>query len=126
MASETYKQRFRRAVGDPGGDNPLFEPDEIDDFFTQADEDYATASDNAKLAYAVMLGFQSLQTLYVTQVDYTANSVSEKLSDVFDHYEKLIKKWEAKLTDALASTLPGVMWGSTRVTPSRDQEYPDA
>lgn len=126
MASETYKQRFRRATGDPGGDTPLFEPDTIDDYFAQADEDYATASDNAKLAYAVILGFQDLQTLYATQVDYTANSASEKLSDVFDHYEKLIKKWEAKLTDALASTLPGVMWGSTSVTPTRDQEYPDA
>lgn len=126
MASETYKQRFRRAVGDPGGDHPLFEPDEIDDLFAQAEEEYPTASLHAQLAYAVVLGLQSLQTLYATQVNYTANSASESLGQVFEHYEKLLKIWRNNLTEALYSTASVVNWGSTSVTPTRDKEYPDA
>ena len=126
MTSALYRARFRRAVGDPGGDEPLFETDDIDDKFDQAAEVYPDGSDEALLAQAVIYGFEDLMAVYATQVDYTANSASERLGSVFGNYEKLIKKWETKLQTALAENLPMVMWGSTSVAPRRDAEYPDA
>ena len=126
MPNETYVARFRRAVGDPGGATPVFEDEEIDDFFAQADEDYSGASENAKLAFAIIKGLESLQIQYATQVNYTANSASEGLGKVFDNYEKLIKAWTDKFNTELMTTTPMAMWGSTSRTPLRDKEYPDA
>ena len=130
MATDTQRTRFRRAVGDPGNDpgvdTPLFESDEIDDLFAEAGEVYPTGNDEALMAYAVIQGFHSLLALYAQQVNYTANSASESLGQVSDHYEKLIQRWEQKLNDALLENAPMALWGSTSVTPRRDKDYPNA
>lgn len=130
MASELFGQRFRRGVGDKNGlsgeGTPLFSNEEIDDYGLQADEDYPNASFNAKVAYAVVLGLTDLCALIAPDVSYEANAASEKLGEAFDHYSKLLKKWEEKLQALLDEVEVPVNWGSTVSTPLRDEEFPDA
>lgn len=132
MASELFGQRFRRSVGDrvglanPADPNAMFSNDEIDDYGNQADEDYPDASFNAKVAYAVMLGYSDIRALYAPQVSYTQNQSSESLGQAFDHYDGLVKQWQKRFEDLLAQNTPDVMWGSSSVFPTREEEYPDA
>lgn len=122
---EPYISRFKRAVNDYS-DPPKFSPDEVQDYFAQAQEAYPSASWAAWTAYAVVAGLNDLITQYAEQVTYTANASSESLSDIARRYEGLRDNWQEKLDKALVSTESGVMWGNTRVFPSRDEEYPDA
>lgn len=124
MASALFGQRFRRAVGD--ADGTLFENEEIDDYGLQADEDYPNASFNAKVAYAVMLGYSDLRAQYAPRVSYTANAASESLGQAFEHYDTLVKQWQARFEELLTQTDVAVQWGSTEVHPTRDKEFPDA
>lgn len=132
MASTLFGTRFRRAVGDtvglanPADPNALFSNVEIDDYGTQADTDYPDASFAAKVAYAVMLGYSDLRAQYAPQVSYSQNASSESLGQAFDHYDSLVKQWQARFESLLKQTAPSVKWGSTFVQPSRDEEYPDA
>lgn len=126
MASALFGTRFRAAVGDPGGASPVFEDSEIDDYGDQADEVYPNASFNAKVLFAATLGIRALLAKYATQVSYTQNASSESLGQISTNYLALLKTYEDQLSKLLDATEAGVMWGSTSVTPTRDEEFPDA
>lgn len=126
MASAEYGQRFRNAVGDPGGANPVFDDTVIDDYFAQAEEKYPDESSEVHLAYAITLGFENLLAQSAHQVTYKANASTESLSHMFDHYRNMLSYWRGRLATALTDDLPSVMWGSMDKTPRTDVEYPDA
>ena len=125
MASAEYGQRFRMAVGDPGGASPVFADTEIDDFFAQAESVYPNAGSQAHLAYAIIKGIEALMARAAAQVSYSANASSESLGQLFDHYKQLLDYWKKELDKALTTTMPGFAWVSLDKTPNRVEEYPE-
>lgn len=130
MSTTANRSAFRRNVGDIGGQNPLFDDAAIDDLFAEAAEVYPDNSAQVHMAYAVMMGYEALAAQYAVQVNMKANASSEDLSDISKAYERGIKRWKDRLDSLLAdeseASTPIVRMGSTRKTPTRDMEYPDA
>ncbi len=51
-------------------------------------------------AYTRVITLEQLYAAAVTQTDYTQNNSTEKASQLFDHYGKLLDLWKGKVKDA--------------------------
>jgi hypothetical protein len=96
MASTIY-QRFRRDVGLAADDIAGLPDEDIDDLLEEAGESYTAAA--AKAAYARVLYLQGKLAAASEEVDYVENESEEDASDRFEHYLKLLTRWEKKLDD---------------------------
>lgn len=130
MSTAVVRSAFRRNVGDPGGQQSLFSDAEIDDLLAEGEEYYPDNSAQVHMAYAVMMGYEALAARYVTQVNMKANASSEDLSDISKAYERGVKRWKERLDTLLMeeddASGVALRMSSTRKTPRRDMEYPDA
>jgi hypothetical protein len=121
VANEAQRTRF---WADTGSNEHVFDPDEVDDIFTEAGESY---SDTAALtAYTRVIGIRRLLASSAKLTTYRQNQSSENLSDVFKHLKELLSFWqdEVAAADGLSSGSKA-RFGGVRRKPSRIVEYPD-
>lgn len=85
--------RFRRKIADQGTP-PAFPDDELQDLYTEAEEDFDLA---------VLHAFEELIASTVKFNDYTANQSEEKKSQTFDHLVKVRAIWKAKVDETAAA-----------------------
>lgn len=125
MPPPTRNQRLRIDVGlDPDDQASL--PDDIaDDNYVRAE---AYSSDPlVQDAYAHVITIEQLWAKAVMETDYIQNESTEKASQRFDHYGKLLEGWKKNL--ALAETdssiIPyGALRGAKTMRPRRAHDYP--
>lgn len=121
MATSSQRTKFRRRVGDNDVSNRVFSDSEIDDIYTEANEEYPS---NSKLEgyYAVIIGLEWLMADAAKLTNYRQNNSSENQSDIFKHLEKLLKNWEGKLESEARRAQTGVRlsrYGPHRINKKR-------
>ena len=122
-STETQRTRLRR---DTGTDSASLPDLEIDDIYTEAGEQY---TDSVVIdAYARVVVFRQLLAQAAARTSYKQNQSQEELSDLFKHYQGMLKYWEDQLAEAVAaaSVSGAARPGKTKRVPSRLKEYPDA
>ena len=122
-STETQRTRLRR---DTGTDSTSLPDLEIDDIYTEAGEQY---TDSVVIdAYARVVVFRQLLAQAAARTSYKQNQSQEELSDLFKHYQGMLKYWEDQLAEAVAaaSVSGAARLGKTKRVPSRLKEYPDA
>lgn len=119
-ASASEKTLFRLEFG---GDSTTLTDGYIDSLFDLAEGVYGT-EDRAKVTTAAYLYHAtSLRAKAVTSVDYTANTASEKLSQMYERLNALVAKYQADLDDLTKPTL-AVGWAGLRKKPPTVRRYP--
>jgi prophage DNA circulation protein len=114
---------FRRKLG--GSETSM--PDAyIDALFEQAESDYDGQDRRIIRAAAWLAASEELLANAASDVDYTANASSEKLSQRFNQLEKMVKRFESALAAAQQKYGSSVTWGIIRKIPTRNKEYPDS
>jgi hypothetical protein len=119
-------QRLRVDVGFAPDDIVGLPDAQIEDAYERAGVIYTdTASVNASARVIVL---EQLYAAAVTSTDYTQNSTQEKASQLFDHYGKLLDKWNAALDGAINLAAAGesgsVRSGRQTRKPARLKEFP--
>lgn len=125
--TDSLLRQFRKATGDLSNPPSMSATEIEEDYFAEALTEYPDDSDRAHLAYAVLKRLNELLVAAAGEVSYSANSVSESLSDKALRYRQAIEVWQKNLDDALANgeaEVP-VYWGKTVRHPRRDKDYPD-
>lgn len=120
MATETQRTRLR---ADIGANETSLPTTEADDIFSQAGESYTAAA--AIEAYARVIAIQRLLASSAKLATYRQNQSSENASDVFDHLDKLLTRWEKNLSKATTGGQSVVKFGRTRSIPRSISEYPN-
>lgn len=123
MASEAQKAALR---ADTGTDETSLPDDEIDTIYTDSEVLY-TASTSID-AHARVVVFRRLMAQAATRTSYKQNQSQENLSDLFKHYQTMVKFWQDELATAEvdAAALGAVRMGKQKRVPSRIKEWPDA
>lgn len=119
MTTETQRVRLRADIGANEASLPTTEANDI---FDQAGETYTTTA--AIEAYARVIAIQRLLASSAKLTTYRQNQSSENASDVFNHLDKLLTRWERNLSKAAAGGQSVVKFGRTRTIPQPIQEYP--
>lgn len=108
-----------------GGDINTLTDDYIDSLYTTAEEVYGT-EDRAKVtAAAYLYHATSLQAQAETSVDYTANTASEKLSQVYERLKLRVAKYQAALDALINPPGPVAQWAGLRKVPPPIRRYPN-
>lgn len=105
---------LRRRVGDTGA-TEAFSDDELQDAFDEALEDLDSST-------VILLEWLIADAAKFN--DYTAGQTSEKKSQVFDHLNKLLQRYEGKV--AASNTSPGMKIVGMRSVPPRERDEPSA
>lgn len=121
MATETQRTRLR---GDIGANDASLPNTEADDIFTEAGESYTETA--AVEAYARVIAIRRLLASAAKMATYKQNQSSENVSDVFDHLEKLLDRWEKNLDKATSAGQSVVKFGRPKNIPQRLAEYPNS
>lgn len=121
MATEAQRDRFWK---DTGTTENVFDPEEVDDIFTEAGEGYEDTA--ALTAQTRVIGIRRLLANAAKMTTYRQNQSSENLSDVFKHLKELLAFWQDEVTtaDGLASGSKA-RFGGLRRKPARIKEYPN-
>jgi chemotaxis regulatin CheY-phosphate phosphatase CheZ len=122
-STTTQRTRLRR---DTGTDSTSLPDAEIDDIYAEAEEQYTDAV--VIDAYTRVIVFRQLLAQAAARTTYKQNQSQEELSDLFKHYQGMVKYWEDQLAEAVAaaSVSGAARLGKTKRVPSRLKEYPDA
>lgn len=120
--TEAEYAEFRRKLG---GDETSMPDAYIDTIFEQAEGDYPGADRRVIRAAAVYEGALNLQAEAAIEVDYNANASGERLSQRFDHLQKIVDAYKKMLDTELKDRGSAVAWGVVRKIPTRNKEYPD-
>jgi gas vesicle protein len=122
MASSAQRSRLRRDIG---ASVAALSDADADALFEEAGEKY---TDEATIAaYTRVLGLQGILADSARLTTYKQNESTENLSDIFKHLKELLKVWEDKVTDAIASAAGSsgaARFGSVRRKPATIKEYP--
>lgn len=114
---------WRRLREDIGADSVSLPDADAEAIFVEAAEGTSGAS---LTAYTRVLALRRLLASSAKLTTYQQNASMERLSDVFDHLQKLLGYWEAKQSDAdkAASASGAARFGRPGRVPSRIKEYP--
>lgn len=107
--------RFRRKIGD-GNTPPAFEDVELQDIWTEAEEDWNKA---------VLYALEELLGNAWRFTDYTQNESQEKKQQIFANLEKLVARWQKKVDEDKAdvkATTQVVITGLRGVPPKRKEQ----
>lgn len=123
MASEAERARFRRRLS---GTEASMPDDYIDTIFSDMESDWPTSDRKVIIAASILEGARELMAAATRYTDYTQNQTKESLRQVFLNLEKLVEQLEKEFVAVnVQNTLPAVMWGRGKNTPTRLREYPD-
>jgi hypothetical protein len=102
MATQEDYERLRIDCGLRPDDTTTLPDPQAEDNFDRAALIYPDPLNpyGAQDAYTRVLTLEQLYARAVISTDYTANNSTEKASQLFDHYGKLLDLWRRKLTDA--------------------------
>lgn len=123
MASEAQMLALR---ADTGTDETSLPDDEIDAIYTDSEGLYsATTSIDA---YTRVVVFRRLMAQAAPRTSYKQNQSQENLSDLFKHYQSMVKFWQDELATAEvdAEALGAVRISKMRRVPTRTKEWPNA
>lgn len=119
-------QRLRVDVGFAPDDSASLPDAQIDDAYYRAGLLYTGTPSVDAAARVIVL--EQLYAAAVTSTDYTQNNSTEKASQLFDHYGKLLDKWNAALTKAVSvaavDEAGSVFSGHSVRKPPRVKEFP--
>ena len=122
----TQYQRLRVDVGFAPDDTLSLPDEQIDDAYERANLLY-TATTSVEAAARVIV-LEQLYAAAVTSTDYTQNNSTEKASQLFDHYGKLLDKWNGALKSAISAAAVdeagSVFSGHSVRKPPRYKEFP--
>lgn len=120
-------QRVRMNCGFAPNDSAGLPNDQIQDALNRAAARY---DDPASVqAAATVIVLEQLYASAVTATDYTQNATQEKASQRFDHYGKLLDKWnkalQAAIDEAAVEAAGGTVRSGRQVRkPARLKEFP--
>jgi hypothetical protein len=122
----TVNQRFRMDVGFAPDDTLSLPDEQIEDAYERAGSLYTAAATVDAAARVIVL--EQLYAAAVTSTDYTQNNSTEKASQLFDHYGKLLDKWNGALKSAISAAAVdeagSVFSGHSVRKPPRYKEFP--
>jgi hypothetical protein len=122
----TQYQRHRVDVGFAPDDTLSLPDEQIEDAYDRAALLYTDTASVEAVARVIVL--EQLYAAAKTSTDYTQNNTTEKASQLFDHYEKLLDKWNAALTKAInvatVDEAGSVFSGHSVRKPPRYKEFP--
>lgn len=120
-STERQKTRFRLRLG---GDDTSMPDDYIDGLFDDALILYPDGSDMLLFTAALLEGARDLQAAAMSEVDYTANTASEKLSQRYTNLSALVAKLEAELDGLVNPVGVAVGMAGLRKIPPTLRRYP--
>jgi hypothetical protein len=120
-ASQSEKAFFRLEFG---GDATTLTDEYIDSLFDLAEGVYGTEDRNKVKAAAYLYHATSLLAQAETSVDYTANTASEKLSQIYERLKARVAKYEAALDALVNPFAPVAQWAGLRKVPPPVRRYP--
>lgn len=113
--------RFRLRLG--GDANSM--PDEyILTVFDSVLADDSTLTGKRLFLAACLEGARHLMAAATKDIDYSANTASEKLSQRYDHLKSLVAELQAEFDSLTADSTVGVRWGGLRKAPPPARDYP--
>jgi hypothetical protein len=123
----TELQRIRMACGFKPDDTASLPDEQIQDALDRAGE--RTSDPTVQRIAATVLVLEQLYAEAVTATDYTQNNTQEKASQRFDHYGKLLDKWNKALAQAEEEAAVAAAGGTVRSgrqvrKPARLKEFP--
>jgi hypothetical protein len=122
MAASTQEKALFRL--EFGGDATTLTDAYIDGLYDLAEDIYGT-EDRAKVtAAAYLYHATSLLAQAETSVDYTANTASEKLSQIYERLKLRVAKYQAALDFLVNPPAPVAQWASLRKVPPPVRRYP--
>ena len=124
MATDLDYDRLRQDIG---ADSESLSDNDAAAIFVEAGEEYSTTV-TIKAATRV-IALTRLRAQAAKLNDYTQDTTTEKMSQVFDHLGNLLEEWQGKLSDAIKSDAKArsggaARFGGKRTIPSRVQEWP--
>ena len=124
MATDLDYDRLRQDIG---ADSESLSDNDAAAIFVEAGEEYSTTA-TIKAATRV-IALTRLRAQAAKLNDYTQDTTTEKMSQVFDHLGKLLEEWQGKLDAALAAAAKAssggaARFGGKRIIPSRVREWP--
>jgi len=120
-ASSNEKTLFRLEFG---GTTDTLTDEYIDGLFDLAEATYDPSNRPLIQQEAYRLHATYLLAQVELEVDYTANTASEKLSQRYERFVARVKKYEDK-RDELLYPGPAVAWGGLNKIPPPVRRYPD-
>ena len=120
-ASSQEKTLFRIEFG---GNATTLTDEYIDSLFDTAEGVYGTEDRDKVTAAAYLYHATFLMAQAETSVDYTANTASEKLSQIYERLKLRVAKYQAALDVLVNPPGPVAKWGGLRKVPPPVRRYP--
>lgn len=124
MATDLDYERLRQDIG---ANRLALTDNDADSIFIEAAEEYTGAA--SIKAQARVIAISRLLASSAKLNDYTQDTTTEKLSQVFDHLQEMLKQWQARLADAVSAETRAnggaARFGGRRTKPARVKEWPE-